>query len=300
MSENRICPICLSKVDLENLQISEGLIDWLDDLRVRNILESWLFYSKTIHEQALKGTTAQVVSENIKVFEDRIMSLTRQELVKFSDTLSKISEGFARERYLPSEKGLVQELDLLSELEVACADDNIERLGGRGQPDIVAKPRYQGAETGHTVIFEVKEQERWSSRFLKQLQEYMEQYQTPFGILACKQLPAEARTRGFSVSCDHSGIILVTQVDFGALAYQMLRKILIAFHLEGREVGSYQELFKDEEIIDLLTEAKGYSKSLTKIRRTLRSIMKDMDEMQVDLDNKLDAAIQKITVYQQA
>ena len=57
---------------------------------------------------------------------------------------------------------------------------------------------------------------------------------------------------------------------------------------------SYQELFKDQEMINLLNELKKYSKNLTQIREVLKSVVKDLDAMQSDLDNKL-TSINKVS-----
>jgi len=49
---------------------------------------------------------------------------------------------------------------------------------------------------------------------------------------------------------------------------------------------NYQDLF-DEEVISLLAELKNHSKNLVKIRKALSIVLKELDEMQVDIDNKL-------------
>ncbi len=293
-----ICPICQTQVELEKVDVRADLVSWLIDLRENGILESWLFYSKTIHEQALKGTTAQVIAENVRMFEDRILNMTRDELSKFSSTLSKISDGISERLYKPAAIGKITELETLDELEGVCGEDIIERLGAAGQPDIVAKPKHRDAEIGQTVIIEVKNTARWSSSYLAQLEKFMKEYNTPFGILATKQLPAEAEVKGFSVSCGEHGIILVTRLEYGALTYQILRKILVALYLEGKEVVDFRALFKDEELVGLLTEAKDYSKYVRSIRKHVQNIGKDLEEMQNHLDKQLDALIHKVATFQ--
>lgn len=293
-----VCPICQNMIDLEKLTITEDLLRWLAELHQNGILQSWLFYSRTIHEQAMKGTTAQVVAENVKLFEDRFMNLTREELNRFTDQLSQISMALTERAAVPILKGTEAEMGLLDNLEEVCPEDEISRLGGRGQPDIIAKPKYKNAETGQTIIIEIKDTQSWSSKFVRQLEEYMTQYNTPFGILATRDLPAKAETKGFSIECDKYGIILITRLEFGSLAYQILRKILIAFHLEGKETLDYRALFKDEEIIGLLTECKDYTKNVRKIRKFLRDAEKELTEMQNALDERIDTVIHKISVFQ--
>jgi hypothetical protein len=295
-----VCPICQSKVDPEKVTIKEEIFQWLGYLKENNLLDSWLFYSKTIHEQAIKGTTAQVVAESVRLFEDRILSMTREELTKFSTTLSEITIGLTERVSKPTVKGEFAELGTLDELEKACSEDAIKRLGGSGEPDIIAKPRHKGVEIGQTVIIEVKDTTRWSSQYQEQLEKFMQEYNTPFGILATRDLPAEAEVKGFSVSCGERGIMLITRLEYGALAYQILRKILVAFYLEGKEVVDYRALFKDEELLALLTEAKDYAKYVRSIRKHVRDIEKDLEEMQNQLDKRLDGVLYKISAFQVA
>lgn len=353
MSKVTICPICQNTILPERLEVSQDILSWLSQLKQTGALQSWLFYSKTIHEQAMKGTTAQIVTENIGVFEQQFRNevesmqeqqrqfkedirktieehlnkqrtVTQSELLNFSEalnkiatgltdrfshtlsqiqtgfdtTLTKVTETLTKREVAPWVKGKVGELTLLDELEEACTEDYIERLGGRGQPDIVAKPKYKGAEIGRTIIIEVKDVQNWSNKFIDQLQKYMDEYHTPFGIIATKDLPAESEVKGFSVSVDRYGIILVARYEFGALAYQILRKLLVALYLEGKETMDFQALFKDEEILELLEEAKGYTKYIRSIRRNVRDIEKDLTKMQEELDKKLDGVTYKIAMLQ--
>jgi hypothetical protein len=42
--------------------------------KLRLFNHGWLFYCKTIHGQAMRGTTAQIVTENISVFQKQFAS----------------------------------------------------------------------------------------------------------------------------------------------------------------------------------------------------------------------------------
>ena len=90
----------------------------------------------------------------------------------------------------------------------------------------------------------------------------------------------------------------VLAYPYGALAYQILRKLLVALYLEGKKTIDFQELFKDEEILGLLEEAKGYTKYVRSILRNVKNIEKDLNRMQGELDKKLDAVTYKIAVLQ--
>ena len=462
MSEVTICPICQNTISPEKLKVDEEILSWLNQLQQTNTLQSWLFYSKTIHGQAMRGTTAQIVAENIGIFQkqfateiqhiqeqqiklkedmrnlidenlsrqreitskeltqfsevlnkiasglterasaidryqmqfkDEIRNLidenlskqretTSRELTQFSDVLNKISSGLAErtsaidehmrkqttmtstqmaqfsetlnkiasgiaERTSASlsemattfstnlskiqndmltnftdkfgeistrltqiltdlakeplvKKAEIKERELVEELCEACEKDFIERIGGAGKPDIIAKPKHEGVEIGRTIVFEVKDTQIWSNKFINQLKKYMEDYHTPFGILATKNLPAESEVKGFSVSVDRYGIMLVCKYEYGALAYQILRKLLVALYLEGKETMDFQALFKDEEILGLLEEAKGYTKYIRSIRKNVLDIEKDLSAMQDELDKKLNAVTYKIATLQKA
>ncbi|MCW3985227.1 MAG: DUF2130 domain-containing protein [Candidatus Bathyarchaeota archaeon] len=473
MSKISTCPICQNTILPDKLEVDEEILSWLNQLRETKALQSWLFYCKTIHGQAMRGTTAQIVAENIGVFQkqfvteiqcmqeqqrklkddmqkqqiqskeemrklidenlsrqreitskeltqfsevlnkiasglterasaieryqmhfkDEIRNLidknlskqretTSKELTQFSEVLNKISSGLtertsaidehirkqttvtstqmtqfsetlnkiasgAAERTSTSlnemaitfstnmskvqndmlmnftdkfgeistrlthiltdlarqplvKKAEIKERELVEELCEACEKDYIERVGGAGKPDIVAKPKHEGVEIGRTVVFEVKDTQRWSNKFIDQLKKYMENYHTPFGILATKDLPAESEIKGFSVSVDRYGIMLICKYEYGALAYQMLRKLLIALYLEGKETMDFQALFKDEEILGLLEETKGYTKYIRSIRKNVRDIEKDLSRMQDELDKKLDAVTYKIATLQKS
>jgi len=426
----------------DKLEVDEEILSWLNQLRETKALQSWLFYCKTIHEQAMRGTTAQIVTENMAVFQKQFASeiqymqeqqrqlreemqrqqiqfkedmrnlidenLRRQreamstELAQFSGILNKIASGLTERtsaieeqmrkqtnmtstqitevsetlnkvasevtekasaqmvelsntlnkiaseitqrtsvslnematRFSTNlnkiqtdmlasftdkfgevstrltqiltdlaktplvEKAEIKEKELYEELCEACEEDFIEHIGGAGKPDIVAKPKHEGVEIGRTVVFEVKDTQKWSNKFIDQLKKYMEEYHTPFGILATKDLPAESEVKGFSVSVDRHGMMLICRYEYGALAYQILRKLLVALYLEGKETIDFQALFKDEEIIGLLEEAKGYTKYLRNIRRHVRDIEKDLSKMQEELDKKLDAVTYKIAMFQ--
>lgn len=422
MSKVTICPICQNTIVPEKLEVDMEILSWLNQLREAKALQSWLFYSKTIHQQAMRGTTAQIITENIGVFQKQFTteieymqeqqrrlredmqkqqmqfkeemrklideSLNRQrtmtsaeltqfsealnkiasgltertssidehmrkqttmtstQMAQFSETLNKIASGIAERTStslsemattfstnlskiqndmlanftdkfgeistrltqiltdLASQplvtKAEIKERELAEELCEACEKDFIERIGGAGKPDIVAKPKHDGVEIGRTVVFEVKDTQRWSNKFIDQLKKYMEGYNTPFGILATKELPAESEVKGFSVSVDRYGIILVCKYEYGALAYQILRKLLVALYLEGKETMDFQALFKDEEILGLLEEAKGYTKYIRSIRRNVRDIEKDLTKMQGELDKKLDGVTYKIAMLQKS
>ncbi|HLE74957.1 MAG TPA: DUF2130 domain-containing protein [Candidatus Bathyarchaeia archaeon] len=293
------CPICQNKIDFEKLTIKKETLEWLCQLKENEILEPWLFYSKTIHEQALKGTTTQLVAENMKIFEERIIQTTRVELGKFSESLGTIATGITEKISKPKEIGTGAELIALDKLEDACAGDVINRLGGKGEPDILAKPYHKGAEIGQTIIIEIKKTSRWSNEYLEEVEKFMGDYNTPFGILATEKLPAEAEITGFSVSCGDRGIILVTRLDYAALAYQILRKLLVALYLEGKEVTDFRALFKDEELLACLTQAKEYTKYVRSMRTHLRNIEKDLEEMQNQLDKSIDTVLHKVAAFQE-
>jgi len=423
MDKVTICPICQNTILPEKLEVDEEILSWLSQLRETKTLQSWLFYCKTIHEQAMRGTTAQIVAENIGVFQKQFESeieymqeqqrkfreeiqrqqmqfreemsklieenlsrqraMTNKELAQFSEVLNKIASGLLERtsvideqvrkqtaisskqmaefsetlnkiasgiteristslsemattfstnlsriqnemlanftskfgeistnlarilkdlaelaRQPPTKIAKEREMELYEELCQTCENDYFEHIGGPGKPDIIAKPRYEGVEIGRTVVFEVKDRGTWRNEFIEQLKRYMEEYHTPFGILATRDLPAESEVKGFSVSVDRYGVMLICKYEYGALAYQILRKLLIALYLEGKETMDFQALFKDEEIIGLLEEAKGYTRYIRSIRRNLRNIEKDLNKMQEELDKKLEAVTYKIAMLQ--
>lgn len=473
MSTISTCPICQNTILPDKLEINAEILSWLSELRETKALQSWLFYCKTIHEQAMRGTTAQIVTENIGIFQKQFTSqieyiqeqqrklrddmqkqqmqfkeemrelidenlnrqrtMTSKELTQFSEVLNKIASGLterasAIDRYqmqfkddlrnlidenLSKQRSMtnkelaqfsevlnkiasgltertsaidkqlreqttitgkqmadfsetlnkiasrisertsaslnemattfstnlnkiqngmlanftdkfaevatrlteilskiakeppvigagIREEDLYKELCEACEKDYIEHVGGSGKPDIVAKPKHEGVEIGRTVVFEVKDVQKWENKFINQLKKYMEEYHTPFGILATKDLPAESEVKGFSVSIDRYGVMLICKYEYGALAYQILRKLLVALYLEGKETMDFQALFKDEEILGLLEETKGYTRYVRNIRRNVRDIEKDLSRMQDELDKRLDAVTYKIAMLQKA
>ncbi len=80
----------------------------------------------------------------------------------------------------------------------------------------------------------------------------------------------------------------------------MLRKLLVALYLEGKETMDFQALFKDEEILGLLEDAKGYTKHIRSIRKNVRDIERDLTVMQEELDKRLNAVTYKIATLQVA
>lgn len=297
MSET--CPICQNPINPDKLTVKPETVKWLSELKESNLIDSWLFYSKTIHEQALKGSTTQIIAENMKIFEERIIQTTRMELGKFSENLGDIATGITEKLFTPKGKGTTTELAALAELQQVCSEDHIQRLGGKGEPDIMAKPCHKNAEIGETIIIEIKDTGRWSNEYLEELEKFMGDYKTPFGILATNELPANAEIKGFSVACGENGIILITRLEYGALAYQILRKLLITLYLQGKEVTDYRVLFKDEELIALLTQAKDYTKYIRSIRTHIRNVEKELTEMQNQLDKSIDTILHKVADFQE-
>jgi hypothetical protein len=360
-----MCPICQNKIDPKKATVKTDTINWLNELQQDGILESWLFYSKTIHEQAQKGATTQVITESIHNFEKRMMDLTEKQLAKFSEinqqelgkvtnltreeltkfqdmtraelgkstettrdeigkitdiareefskfstttqeeitkfstNMTTITQSLSKELYKPTSIGATAEADTTAELELACTEDCIEHIGGKGQADILIKPKHKNAEIGETVIIEVKKTERWQNSYIEELEKFMGDYNTPFGILATKELPAAAAIKGFSVISGSHGIILITRLEYAALSYQILRKILITLYLQGKEVGDFRALFKDEEMIALLTQAKDYTNYVKTIRTHIRGIEKELTEMQNQLDQSIDTILHKVSAFQE-
>lgn len=348
-----------------NLKVNLDTVKWLSELQAIGVLDSWLFYSKTIHEQAQKGATTQVIAESIHKFENRMMDMTEKQLGKFSEitqaqlgklnqttqeellkfskntnetlthssqetkeeigkitkiaqdefgkfstqaseqianfsaNLTTITQNIAERTNKPIEIGLQAEMGTVEELEVACSEDCIEHIGGKGQADIVVKPKHNNAEIGYSVILEIKKTNSWKNEFIAETEKFMTDYNTPFGILASQVLPANAALKGFTVHTGKSGIIIVTHLEHATLTYQILRKVLITFHLQGKEVGDFRALFKDEEMTALLQQAKDYTTYVKTIRTHLRGIEKELTEMQNQLDKSLDTILDKVSDFQE-
>lgn len=363
MSET--CPICQTPLKSANLTVNPDTVKWLNELKQIGVLDSWLFYSKTIHEQAQKGATTQVISESIQQFEKRMTDLTekqlskfgeinqqelsklnnttKEELIKFSDmtktelgkstaatreeigkitiiaqqefgkfstltqeeitkfstNLTTIATNLSEQQHKPIEIGQKAERGVVEELEFTCSEDCIEYIGGKGQADIIVKPKHNNIEIGYSVIVEVKKTNSWKNEFVAETEKFMGDYNTPFGILASQVLPATAALKGFSVQTGKAGIIIVTQLENAGLTYQILRKILITFHQQGKQVGDFRALFKDEEIQAILTKAKDYAKYVKTIRTHLRGIETELTEMQNQLDKSIEDLTGKFTEVQQ-
>jgi Uncharacterized protein conserved in bacteria (DUF2130) len=202
-------------------------------------------------------------------------------------------EELIRSQKIPGEKGKIGELELIQELRDYYPEDDCTHLGGSGDIDLVAMPRFNGANLGQKILIESKKNSRgWDRGFIQQLRRHMLVRGEKLAILAVETMPKS--TNGFLIEICPEGTILVTDRRYFQISYGALRAAIIALRpFQPREMD-FAKLFAEKKINSAIQEASQYVEWVRKIREktqriatNAKGIMDDTEQLDVHLKRVL-------------
>jgi alkylhydroperoxidase/carboxymuconolactone decarboxylase family protein YurZ len=289
---------------------------------------------KTLREvtPTFKDTLAaiQAITDKLHEVTERKMDEIKRELASnFKETLQRMGfpepdqmkllsqlipstlpllEELLRFQKVPKEKGERGELDLFQELREFYPEDECEHLGGSGEIDILAIPRFNGSNLGHKILVESKKNSSgWDRSFIHQVRNQMQLRGERFAILAVEVMPKTAN--GFLIENCPEGVVLVTDREYFKISYGAVRSAMIALHPFCHKEIDFRKLFADQKINQAIKDAYDYCDWVKKIRykarrieTTAQGVTEDIKQLDMhlkqalrELQAKINEAILQIT-----
>jgi hypothetical protein len=192
-------------------------------------------------------------------------------------------EELLRFQKVPSEKGKQGELELIQQLREYFPEDECEPVGGPGDADILAIPRFNGSNLTYKILIESKKNgSGWNRSFIQQTRTHMKLRGERFAILAVDNMPKGAN--GFLFEQCPEGVVLVTDREYFRVAYGSIRASLIALQPFGHKEVDFSRLFADQKIIEAIKEAYDYCEWVKRIKEKARRIETNIDGIGQDID----------------
>jgi len=186
-------------------------------------------------------------------------------------SLLPLLNGLLISQKVPSEKGKQGELELIKELREYYPEDDPKSLGGPGEPDIVAMPRFNGTYLNQRILIESKKNESgWDRSFIQQVRKHMHLRGDNFAILAVDVMPKGANDFLFE-HCPE-GVILVTGREYFKVSYGAIRAALVTLHTFRHKSIDFRRLFADQKINQAIKDAYNYCEWIRKIKYKARRI----------------------------
>jgi Mg2+ and Co2+ transporter CorA len=192
-------------------------------------------------------------------------------------------EELLRFQKVPSEKGKQGELELIKQLREYYPEDESEPIGGPGDTDILAIPRFNGLNLTYKILIESKKNgSGWNRSFIQQTRTHMKLRGERFAILAVDKMPQGANSFLFEQCAE--GVVLVTDREYFRVAYGSLRASLIALQQFNHKEVDFGKLFADQKISEAIKEAHNYCEWARRIREKARRIETNADGIGQDID----------------
>ena len=241
----------------------------------------------------------QVLSERFKETLER-MGFPEPEQLKLLTQLMPATlpllEELLRFQKVPSEKGRQGEVELIQLLQEYYPEDDCEHLGGSGDIDILAIPRFNGTSLGQRVLIESKKNNSgWKRSFIQQVRNHMQLRGERFAILAVDVMPRHSN--GFFFEQCSEGVILVTDRSFFHVSYGAVRSALIALQPFLHRDIDFRRLFAEKKISEAIDEACRYSEWTKRLREKAQRIdtnTKGIIEDVNQLDSHLKRTLEKL------
>lgn len=200
-------------------------------------------------------------------------------------------EKLLRLQKIPSEKGKRGEMELLLQLREYYPEDECEHIGGPGDTDILAIPRFNGTELSHKILIESKKNgSGWNRSFIQQTRNHMKLRGERFAILAVDNMPKGAN--GFLFEQCSEGVILVTDREYFRIGYGSLRASLIALQPFRHKEIDFGRLFADQKINEAIKGAYDYCEWIKRIKEKAKRIEKNAGGIDQDI-NALDKLLKR-------
>ena len=272
---------------------------------------------KTLREAAptFKDTlnAMQTIADTLHDVTERKMDEIKRELAsKFKETLEGMGfpepqtlrllaqlmpatlpllEELLRFQKVPSEKGKQGELELIQQLREYFPEDECEPVGGPGDTDILAIPRFNGSNLTYKILIESKKNgSGWNRSFIQQTRTHMKLRGERFAILAVDIMPKGAN--GFLFEQCPEGVMLVTDREYFRVAYGGLRASIIALQPFCHKEVDFGRLFADQKISEAVKEAYDYCEFVKRIKEKARRIETNADGIGQDI-NELDKHLRR-------
>lgn len=233
-------------------------------------------------------------------------------LADLAPLLLPLLDELARSQNVPGEKGKRGELELLKELGEYYPEDEFEHVGGSGDSDIIATPRFNGTDLNQRILIESKKNgSGWNRSFVQQVRKHMQLRGEKFAILAVDVMPKGAN--GFLFEYYLEGVILVTDRVSFSVSYGAIRSALVTLHMFQHEPIDFRKLFADQKIKEAINTAYGYCEWIKKIKEraqrigtNAQGIKEDIDQLDRhlkqalgELQTRIDEAILQMTSLEQ-
>jgi hypothetical protein len=200
-------------------------------------------------------------------------------------------EELLRFQKVPSEKGKRGELELIKQLREYFPQDEAEPIGGPGDTDILAIPRFNGLNLTYKILIESKKNgSGWNRSFIQQTRNQMKLRGERFAILAVDIMPKGAN--GFLFDQCPEGVVLVTDREYFRVAYGGLRASIIALQPFCHKEVDFGRLFADQKISEAVKEAYDYCEFVKRIKEKARRIETNADGIGQDI-NELDKHLRR-------
>ncbi|MGI0027836.1 MAG: DUF2130 domain-containing protein [Nitrosopumilaceae archaeon] len=250
--------------------------------------------------------TSQLTDEFVKASEEEKTQITKefleeqkQDMLKFQDEIKKLQEDYnelqekhtteieklnssmqqIHEKIIGTGIGGIRELTVIKDLKAACPEDEFsDEKAQKHGADIVAKVKVKGRALG-IIVISVKDVEKWSSTFIEQIKNNMNEEQTQWSMLVTKTFPSTALNE--KAYLDDNGILLV-KAEYAPAAYIGLRHAVIEWNQAQTWMKKQEEKTSmQEHILTVLREwiqGSKFSEILTKIDGAINA-SKDTDEL---------------------
>ena len=260
----------------------------------------------------------QTITDKLHEVTERKMDEIKRELAnKFKETLERMGfpepeqlklltqlmpatlpllEELLRFQKVPSEKGRQGEVELIQLLQEYYPEDDCEHLGGSGDIDILAIPRFNGTSLGQRVLIESKKNNSgWKRSFIQHVRNHMQLRGERFAILAVDVMPRHSN--GFFFEQCSEGVILVTDRSYFHVSYGAVRSALIALQPFLHRDIDFRRLFAEKKISEAIDEACRYSEWTKRLREKAQRIdsnTKGIIEDVNQLDSHLKRTLEKL------
>jgi hypothetical protein len=236
----------------------------------------------------------QVLSERFKETLERMGFPEPEQLKLLTQQMPAtlpLLEELLRFQKVPSEKGRQGEVELIQLLEEYYPEDDCEHLGGSGDTDALAIPRFNGTSLGQKVLIESKKNSSgWKRSFIEQVRNHMKLRGERFAILAVDVMPKNSN--GFFFEQCSEGVILVTDRSFFHVSYGAVRSALIALQPFLHRDIDFRRLFAEKKISEAIDEACRYSEWTKRLREKAQRIDTNTKGIIEDV-NQLDSHLRR-------
>jgi hypothetical protein len=204
-------------------------------------------------------------------------------LAELVPSMLPLLNELTRSHRVPAEKGKQGELELIDQLREYYPEDECESIGGPGDVDIVAAPRFNSTDLGHKILIESKKNgSGWNRSFIQQTRNHMKLRGERFAILAVDNMPKGAN--GFLFEQCPEGVVVIVDREYFRVAYGSLRASIIALQPFCNKEVDFSRLFADQKISEAVKEAYDYCEWVKKIREKARRIEANADGIDQDID----------------